>query len=96
MTWIRTISPENADVELRRIYDEVNALYPPEYQREVPAVTAENGLSDSVVASHSLIPKALYHSFSAYGVLLQQDLPLTRRQHEMIATVVSALNSCFY
>jgi len=24
------------------------------------------------------------------------DLPLTRAQHEMIATVVSATNDCFY
>jgi hypothetical protein len=33
---------------------------------------------------------------SAYGVLLSPELPLARRQHEMIATVVSALNRCFY
>ena len=30
------------------------------------------------------------------AVLLSPELPLTRRQHEMIATVVSALNGCFY
>ena len=51
---------------------------------------------ESIVASHSLIPDALYHAFAAYGVLLSPDLPLSRRQHEMIATVVSATNRCFY
>ena len=32
----------------------------------------------------------------AFGVLLAPELPLQRRQHEMIATLVSALNRCFY
>ena len=51
---------------------------------------------ESIVASHSLIPDALYHAFAAYGALLSPDLPLSRRQHEMIATVVSATNRCFF
>ena len=46
--------------------------------------------------SHSLLPDTLYHAFATYGTLLSPDLPLTRRQHEMIAATVSALNSCFY
>jgi hypothetical protein len=36
------------------------------------------------------------HLMSGLGALLQPDLPLTRRQHEMIAAVVSIKNSCFY
>ena len=40
--------------------------------------------------------QALRHALSTYGVLLSPELPLTRRQHEMIATLVSALNRCFY
>jgi len=36
------------------------------------------------------------HALSTYGLLLSEELPLTRRQHEMIATLVSALNRCFY
>jgi hypothetical protein len=35
-------------------------------------------------------------AMSAYGVLLNPELPLSRRQHEMIASVVSAQNRCFY
>ena len=96
MTWIKTIPPAEADAELRACYDATYALYPAEYQIEVPAVQKPDGSADSIVAAHSLIPQALRHAMSAYGVLLSPDLPLTRRQHEMIATLVSALNRCFY
>jgi len=96
MTWITTISPERADDSLRQCYDAVYGLYPPEYRQEVAAVVRDDGSADSIVAAHSLIPEALHHAMAAYGVLLAGDLPLSRRQHEMIATVVSALNRCFY
>jgi hypothetical protein len=43
-----------------------------------------------------LIPEALFHAFSTYGVLLSPELPLRRAQHEMIATTVSATNRCHY
>jgi hypothetical protein len=96
MTWIKTIPPAEADPPLRDDYAAVYALYPPEYGAEVPAVQRPDGSADSIVAAHSLLPQALRHAMSTHGVLLAPDLPLSRRQHEMIATVVSALNRCFY
>jgi hypothetical protein len=96
MTWIKTIPPAEADPNLRACYEATYALYPPEYRSEAPPVQRPDGSSDSVVASHSLIPQVLRHAFSTYGMLLAPELPLTRRQHEMIATVVSAVNRCFY
>ena len=69
-------------------------FYPPEYNEPVFP-----GLDDEVagiVASHTLIPEALYHAFATFGSLLSPELPLSRRQHEMIATVVSANNRCRY
>ena len=96
MTWIKTIPPAEADSKLRGCYSDVYSLYPAEYRGEVSALTRHDGTSDSIVAAHSLIPEALRHSMSAYGVLLSPQLPLSRRQHEMIATLVSALNRCFY
>ncbi len=96
MTWIRVIPPEEADPQLRGAYEAVYALYPPEYRQEVPALVRPDGGADSIVAAHSLIPEALRHAMAAFGTLLAPDLPLSRRQHEMIATVVSALNRCFY
>jgi hypothetical protein len=96
MTWIKVVPPEKADDNLRRCYEAVYALYPPEYAVEVPAVARPDGTADSIVAAHSLIPEALRHAMSTFGALLSPELPLSRRQHEMIATVVSALNRCFY
>jgi hypothetical protein len=96
MTWIRTILPQDAPPELRRIYESLRALYPAEYGDPVPAVTRPDGTSDSVVAAHSLFPEAMHHMMAGLAVLLRPGLPLDRRQQEMIATVVSARNSCFY
>jgi hypothetical protein len=96
MTWIRTTPVEQAGSPLRAHYEAVYALYPAEYRDDVPAVRRSDGGSDSVTAAHSLIPEAMRHAMSTFGVLLSPDLPLSRRQHEMIATVVSALNRCFY
>jgi hypothetical protein len=96
MTWIKTVPAENADAELRRIYEAIYALYPGEYCDAVPSLVRSDGGSDSIVAAHSLIPEAMRHMMSGLAALLQPNLPLTRRQHEMIAAVVSVHNRCFY
>ena len=93
MTWIRTIPMEEADDELRTAIESQRHLYPVEYA--TPVHKAPDGTA-GIVASHSLIPQALYHSFAAFGAMLAPDLPLTRRQQEMITTVVSVTNRCFY
>ncbi len=89
MTWIQTVPIEQADETLRRCYEAVYHLFPPEYRQEVAALRRADGESDSITAAHSLIPEAMRHAMSAFGVLLNPELPLSRRQHEMIATVVS-------
>ncbi|MDY3556102.1 hypothetical protein R5W24_005265 [Gemmata sp. JC717] len=94
MPWIRTVPPDQADAALRAVYESVYALYPPEYGPPVPALPG--GAADGVVAAHSLIPEAMRHMMSGLAVMMQPHLPLTRRQHEMIASVVSARNRCFY
>ncbi len=96
MTWIKTILPDQAGDELRRLYESVRALYPREYRDPVASLVRPDGGSDSVMASHSLIPEAMRHMFAGLAVLLQPDLRLSRRQQEMIAAVVSVQNSCFY
>lgn len=94
MTWIKTILPGEADDTLRRAYQMQQARYPVEYASPIHPVGG--GETSSIVASHSLIPDALYHAFSTYGALMSPDLPLTRRHHEMIATMVSETNRCKY
>ena len=93
MTWIRTIPLSEADENLRRAVEAQRALYPIEYAS--PVHPTGDGTS-GIVASHSLIPDALYHAFSTFGVLMSPDLPLERRHHEMIATMVSVTNRCRY
>lgn len=96
MTWIKTIPHEAADEELKKLYESVRALYPREYADPVKAIARKDGGSDSIVAAHSIIPEAMRHMMSGLAVLLQPNLPLTRRQQEMIASVVSLQNQCFY
>jgi hypothetical protein len=93
MTWIKTVSMDD-DARVRAAIEAQRKLYPAEYAAPVHAVF--NGESSSIVASHSLIPDALYHSFSAFAAMMSPELPLSRRQHEMIATMVSVTNRCFY
>jgi hypothetical protein len=97
MTWIKHTSYDEADDELKRVYEAVRTLYPVEYSGPtVPSLVRPDGGSDSIVAAHSLIPEAMRHMMSGLGVLLNSKLGLTRRQQEMIASVVSVENSCFY
>lgn len=94
MTWIRTIPASEGDESLKRAYASLKALYPAEYATPVHP-TADGGSSE-IVASHSLIPAALEHAFSTFGALMAPELPLQRRQHELITTVVSVTNRCHY
>ena len=93
MTWIKTVSMTAGGEALRLAVEGQMGLYPAEYTR--PVHPAGDGVS-GIVGSHSLIPKALLHAFSTFGALMDPDLPLGRRQHEMIATVVSVTNRCRY
>ena len=93
MAWIKTIKFEEADEKLQKILMETRANYPQEYATPAPNASSIN---ESIVDSHTLIPDALYHAFSTFSALMSPDLPLARRQHEMIAALVSLENDCFY
>ena len=93
MTWIKTVPLSDTDERLRKAMEAQHGLYPVEYATPVhPTADGATGIT----ASHSLIPEALYHAFSTFGVLMSPDLKLTREQHEMITTVVSVANRCHY
>jgi hypothetical protein len=91
MAWIRTEPMDGAGDELNELMAKQRGLYPKEYAE--PVHELDEGLP-GIVASHTLIPQALYHAFSTFGALMSPDLPLKRRQHEMIATMVSLTNKC--
>ncbi len=94
MAWIKTIPMAEADEKLKRAMEAQKELYPIEYAE--PVHPTADGESAGIVASHSLIPDALYHAFATFGALMSPDLPLSRRQHEMITTIVSVNNRCHY
>jgi hypothetical protein len=94
MTWIKTVPMSEAGEKLRVAMEAQRDLYPIEYAD--PVHPTSDGESSGIVASHSLIPDALYHAFATFGALMSPELPLTRRQHEMITTVVSVNNRCHY
>jgi hypothetical protein len=94
MTWIRTVPFEEADDRLRMAIEKQRDLYPVEYA--TPVHPTSDGGTSGIVASHSLIPDALLHAFATFGALMDPKLPLSRREHEMITTVVSVTNRCKY
>ncbi|HMS11101.1 MAG TPA: hypothetical protein PKE66_16555 [Pyrinomonadaceae bacterium] len=93
MAWIKTIKFEDADPKLQEILMQTRMAYPQEYA--TPAEGAST-INESIIDSHTLIPDALHHSFMAFAAMMSPELPLERRQHEMIATMVSHTNDCFY
>ena len=93
MTWIRTVSFDEADEKLRRAIEGEKRFYPKEYAEPVHPDASR---ASSIVGSHTLIPDALFHAFATFGSLMSPDLPLSRAQHEMIATMVSVTNRCVY
>jgi hypothetical protein len=93
MTWIKTVSMLD-DERVKTVMEAQRRLYPPEYATPVPAV--DHGAEAGVVASHTLLPDVLFHAFSAFGAMMAPELPLQRRQHEMIAAMVSITNRCHY
>jgi hypothetical protein len=93
MAWIETEGSE----EVSRILGELRALLPgvytdPESSQNLPEPVA----SESIVRSHALLPQVMEPIFLAQARLMQSELPLSRREHELIASTVSALNDCFY
>ena len=94
MTWIQTVPLTEADEELRNALEAQRTLYPLEYA--TPVHPTKDGGTSEIVASHSLIPAALHHAFATFGALMSPELPLSRRQHEMITTLVSVTNRCVY
>ena len=93
MTWIQTVRMED-DARVKNAIEAQRKLYPIEYATPVHPVN--DGETSGIVVSHALIPEALLHAFSTFGALMSPDLPLTRRQHEMITTLVSVTNRCHY
>lgn len=81
MPWIRTVPPDEARGRLARSYR---------------AAVERAGRVFGIVRAMSLAPPVLDASMSLYQRVMYAPAGLTRRQREMLATVVSAANHCHY
>ncbi|MGE3164472.1 MAG: carboxymuconolactone decarboxylase family protein [Planctomycetota bacterium] len=82
MAWIRQVSEEDADGSLAQIYD---------------AARRRAGRVFNILRVMSLRPRSLGTFMRFYTDLMQSaDSPLSRAERELLATVTSQVNGCFY
>lgn len=62
---------------------------------ELPA-TERVADPDNIIQIHAVHPTVMRQHYELYVELMHRPGPLTRRQREMIAVRVSALNGCHY
>jgi uncharacterized peroxidase-related enzyme len=81
VAWIRVIDENEADGDLKRIYEEQG--------RQAGAVA-------NILRIHSLAPEVLRAHLQIYKSSLHAPGELSRAQREMIAVAVSQANACHY
>jgi hypothetical protein len=82
MAWIRTIPEAEADGALKKHYD---------------SAVGRSGQIAGIVKLHSLHVPTLRASMNLYfATTTMEENPLLRWHRELIATVVSRTNECFY
>lgn len=81
MAWIQDVPYEEADAELRKLYD----------RHRNP-----DGTLDRIVTIHGLRPESLKAHFALYATALHSPDGLPRAEREMVGLVVSAINRCRY
>ncbi len=81
MTWIRTVSDEEATGRLAAMFD---------------AARRRAGRVFNIVRSMSLNPPVLEASMQFYRAAMFGKSPLSRARREMLAVVVSLRNQCLY
>lgn len=81
MPYIRTIAPEEATGETKRLYDEA---------------IKRAGHVFNVIRIQGLYPQVMEASVNLYRAIMLKPGPLRRVTREMIATVVSRELNCFY
>ncbi len=81
MAWIKTIEPEEATGELKVEYDEA---------------VRRAGKVFNILKVQSLNARALKASMEMYLATMYGPSGLSRAEREMLATVVSWANRCFY
>lgn len=81
MAWIRTVSEDEAQGQLREIYDSLKGAFP-----VVPNIMKAFSIRPEMLAAVARVVTS-----TTFG-----GSELSRTQEEMIATVVSSINRCHY
>ena len=90
--WIRMIGVREADGALKEAYTKLRAN-----MSSRPAVySTSNGDAPNIVKSHSLEPEGLRLAFGMSSAVHWSDKSLPWAKREMINTVTSHANNCFY
>jgi alkylhydroperoxidase family enzyme len=88
MAWLMTVSRAEATGALAEAYDAMDARPMP------PVYHAPHGDAPGIIRAHSLDPELLRRTFSVSGALATTPLPWADR--ELLASVTSRTNQCFY
>lgn len=81
MAYINVIQPEDAEGDLRKIYEDLKQ---------------NRGKLAEVHKIQSLNPESIVRHMDFYMTIMFGNSPLKRKQREMVAVVVSAANECRY
>jgi len=81
MAHVRQIGEDEAEGSLRGVYE---------------AAMQRSGAVSGIVKVQSLDPKSLQGSMRLYTSLMKGENALSPARREMLATVVSNVNECFY
>jgi len=81
MAWIKMIEPAEASGELKAEYE---------------AAVGRAGKVFNILKVQSLNPPVLHSSMQMYLATMHGPSSLSRAEREMLATVVSRTNRCFY
>ncbi len=81
MSRIKIVAPEEASGRQKAIYDELQSSY---------------GMVPNVVQAFSIAPEILETQLKLYGAVMSKKGALSAPVKEMIAAVVSNINSCLY
>jgi alkylhydroperoxidase family enzyme len=88
MAWLATVSRFEADAPLAAAYAAMdNRPMPPVYR-------PPHDDAPGIIRAHSLDPELLRRTFAVSGALAQSPLPWADR--ELLASVTSRTNQCFY
>lgn len=81
MAWIRMVEPGEAEGRLKEEYNQA---------------VRRAGKVFNIVKVQSLNPRILHASLEVYQAAMHAPSELTRAERELLATVVSQINGCFY